>query len=93
MADQETGSMADWRDKPPPKPVKDAADVYDKMHRAKSAATKRFNTADDNLKELMRKHQVARCPVREGTKNLVLTNEDKVKYEKPKDTAATEEEE
>lgn len=93
MAQQEF-SDADgetWGDKVP-QAVQDAADAYEKALKAKNKAAGNFNTAKDNIIAQMKEHGVTKVRVRDGSKYLEMSVDEKVKLHKIKEpTAAVQE--
>ena len=76
------GQLGDWLDDVPDE-VLALAEVYDKAHTAKSKASAKLNTAKDNLIAGMEEHECPRCPIRNGSKHLVLDESKSIKYKKP----------
>jgi hypothetical protein len=78
------GQLGDWLDKVP-KAVQDAADEYDRSHKAKAKALGKLNTEKDVLIDKMRANKVKKVRVRNGDKLLVIDSTDKITYEKPQE--------
>lgn len=67
-----------------PQEVQDAADDYDKAHRAHAKTKAKLNTAQEYVLQTMADHKVERVKIRNGDKVLVYSEDAKVKIEKPK---------